>query len=201
MNYLAHSILSHGFDDILIGNFIADSIKGGQTWTLQRKGIQQGIILHRKIDAYTDAHPAFIRSRKRLQARHGHYSPVIVDIIYDHFLALDFERYSELDLESFTHRVYDLLLANDDILPSKTRLILPYMRKDNWLMNYGNMDGIGKAFAGLARRARFPNRVEEAACDLSREYEAFRQDFHDCFGDLRPRTIEWLETGSLDVRK
>lgn len=184
MNYLAHSLLSSGFDDIMIGNFIADSIKGTDKIETLRIGIREGVFLHRKIDHFTDSHPAFVRSRKRLLPHHGHYSAVIVDIIYDHFLASDFDQYSEIDLISFTQKVYALLFSNKTILPERIQTILPYMQRDNWLLNYGNMEGLDRALNGLSGRARFPNRMNVAIDDLLGHYEEFRTDFHDCFTDL-----------------
>jgi acyl carrier protein phosphodiesterase len=46
--------------------------------------IQRGIILHRVIDTFADAHPVF-RTSTKLHKRYHHYSGVIVDVFYDHF--------------------------------------------------------------------------------------------------------------------
>ncbi len=195
MNYLAHSLLSSGFNDVMIGNFIADSVKGTDALETLRLGVREGILLHRKIDHFTDSHSAFVRSRKRLLPHHGHYSAVIVDIVYDHFLASDFEQYSDIDLISFTQKVYTLLSSNKMILPEKIQTMLPYMQRDNWLLNYGNLEGLGKALNGLSGRARFPNRMNVAIHDLLDQYEDFRADFHECFTDLQHYTHRWLEAG------
>lgn len=195
MNYLAHSFLSNGFNDVMIGNFIADSVKGTDKLTTLRLGIREGILLHRQIDLFADNHAAFVRSRKRLLPHQGHYSAVIVDMIYDHFLASDFDKYSDIDLASFTQKVYALLSSNKTVLPAKMQTMLPYMQYENWLLNYGSLEGLGKALNGLSGRARFPNRMNVAIYNLLDQYEEYRTDFHECFTDLQQYTCQLLEAG------
>ncbi|MEX0290603.1 MAG: DUF479 domain-containing protein, partial [Flavobacteriaceae bacterium] len=94
MNFLAHIYLSFGDDEITIGNFIADSIRGKKYKHLPER-VQKGVILHRAIDTFTDAHPTVRQSSKRLHENYSHYSRVIVDIFYDHFLAKNWKNYSD----------------------------------------------------------------------------------------------------------
>ncbi len=98
MNFLAHIYLSGNDTDLIIGNFIADGIKG-KKYKKFSPGIQKGILLHREIDTFTDAHPIVRQSTKRLHKNYGHYSGIIVDILYDHFLAKNWSRYSDVPLE------------------------------------------------------------------------------------------------------
>ncbi|MGB5646129.1 MAG: ACP phosphodiesterase, partial [Muriicola sp.] len=103
MNFLAHIFLSFGDKEISIGNFIADSIRGNK-YTHLPATIQKGIILHREIDTFTDAHPIHKKSSKRLHPTQGHYSGVVIDVFYDHFLAKNWAQYSEEPLETFVVR-------------------------------------------------------------------------------------------------
>ena len=89
MNYLAHSYLSFQQPDLIIGNFIADSIQGNRFEGLT-DGIIKGISLHRKIDVFTDSHPIFLTSKHRFSKDFDKYSGVLMDIIYDHYLAKNF---------------------------------------------------------------------------------------------------------------
>ena len=100
MNFLAHIYLSGDNDLIKIGNFMADGIRGKQYENYPLE-IQKGIILHRAIDTFTDAHPIFRQSTKRLHNNYHHYAGVIVDILYDHFLAKNWNKYSDEKLEDF----------------------------------------------------------------------------------------------------
>ena len=110
MNYLAHTYLSGTDSDILVGNFIADAVKGRQVDNYSEK-IQQGIHLHREIDTYTDSHEVTKRSKSRLYEKYRHYSAVIIDIFYDHYLAVEWNNYHQQNLES--SKVEYTSLVND----------------------------------------------------------------------------------------
>ncbi len=93
MNYLAHLYLSGSNEDVLVGNYIADGIKG-EDKSNYKPGVIKGVQLHKKIDDFTDTHPIFKTSAKRLTENYGHYAWVIVDIYYDHFLANNWNKYT-----------------------------------------------------------------------------------------------------------
>jgi len=183
MNFLAHIYLSFDDKEISIGNFIADSIRGNRYLHFPEK-IQQGIILHRAIDSYTDAHPVHKKSSKRLHSNHGHYSRVIVDVFYDHFLAKNWATYSEEDLGAFVARFYQLLKENYEILPQPTKHLMPYMIRDNWLLNYAYMEGIDRVLKGLYRRTGKKSNMHKAVKDLQANYDLFEEEFKLFFEDL-----------------
>ena len=134
MNFLAHIYLSGEDDRITIGNFIADKIHG-KAYKKYPFDIQKGILLHREIDTFTDAHPIVRQSTKRLHTNYGHYSSVIVDILYDHFLAKNWKAYSTIPLKDFTVSFYNLLEESYEILPLRIQNLMPFMIADNWLLN------------------------------------------------------------------
>ena len=107
MNYLAHILLSGDNPEIIIGNFMADSIKGKQ-YKIYPEQVQIGVLLHRHIDTFTDNHHIVRQSTKRLHKKYSHYSGVIVDIFYDHFLAKNWDLYSAIPLDLFVQEVYQL---------------------------------------------------------------------------------------------
>ena len=108
MNYLAHIYLSNEEEEITLGNFIADGVKG-KKYIQFPSGIQQGILLHRAIDSFTDTHPIVRKSTKRLHKKYGHYSGVIVDILYDHFnYKLNIKRFIKFKKNTFTN--YKMLM-------------------------------------------------------------------------------------------
>ncbi|WP_282161609.1 acyl carrier protein phosphodiesterase [Ulvibacterium marinum] len=183
MNFLAHIYLSFGDDDITIGNFIADSIRGNKFKHLP-DAIQKGILLHREIDTYTDAHHIPKKSSKRLHANYGHYSMVIVDIFYDHFLAKNWKRYSDIPLEVFVDRFYDLLEINYVLLPEGIKRMMPYMIADNWLVNYAKMKGIGRVLNGMNRRTQNKSKMNFAILDLEKNYTLFEEEFTAFFEEL-----------------
>jgi acyl carrier protein phosphodiesterase len=183
MNFLAHIYLSFGDDEITIGNFIADSIRANKYKHLPDR-IQKGILLHREIDTYTDSHPIPRVSSKRLHQNYSHYSRVIVDIFYDHFLAKNWKQYSDTPLDIYVAKFYDLLEDNFTILPDGTKRLIPYMISDNWLLNYAQMDGISRVLNGMNRRTNNKSKMNFAILDLEKNYEAFEVEFTAFFNEL-----------------
>lgn len=183
MNFLAHIYLSFNDKEITIGNFIADSIRGNKYKHLPER-IQQGIMLHRAIDTFTDAHPTVRKSSKRLHKNYSHYSGVIVDIYYDHFLAKNWGTYSDVPLDEFVENFYDLLEDNYAILPIGVKRMMPYMIADNWIYNYSKMEGIDRVLHGLNRRTKNRSKMNFAILDLEEHYDAFEAEFTSFFEEL-----------------
>jgi acyl carrier protein phosphodiesterase len=183
MNFLAHIYLSFGDEEVTIGNFIADSIQGNK-YTHLPKRVQKGILLHREIDTFTDAHAIPKISSKRLHARYSHYSRVIVDIFYDHFLAKNWQQYSKVPLAQYVNDFYALLEANFSILPLTTQRMMPYMIADNWLYNYSKMEGIANVLKGMNRRTQNRSGMDNAIVDLEAHYHRFEEEFTVFFEEL-----------------
>ncbi len=184
MNFLAHAFLSGDDEEILIGNFVADAIKGKSVKTYS-EGIQKGIELHRSIDTFTDKHPVFQRSRDRILEKHGKFSGVIIDIYYDHFLAANWEDWSEKDLSEFALEVYEVMLRNYKILPPRSKRILPYMIIHNWLVGYSRFKDLQWVFNGMSRRSKkYESGMETAIESLKEHYDSFKLDFEEFFPDM-----------------
>ncbi|WP_298486032.1 acyl carrier protein phosphodiesterase [uncultured Maribacter sp.] len=183
MNFLAHIYLSFGDNEITIGNFIADSIRGNKFKHLPER-VQQGIQLHRFIDTFTDTHAIPKISSKRLHKNYSHYSRVIVDIFYDHFLAKNWKNYSDIPLAIFVDDFYDLLEENYTILPDGVKRMMPYMISENWIYNYSNMEGITRVLNGMNRRTKNKSKMNFAILDLEEHYAAFEEEFNAFFEEL-----------------
>jgi len=183
MNFLAHIFLSFGDEEITIGNFIADHVPG-RRYKDYPDGIKTGILLHRAIDTFTDTHPLARQSSKRLHENHGHYSRVIVDIFYDHFLARNWDRYSDIPLERFTKEFYTLITSHNEVLPIGIQRMMPYMISGNWLLNYQYEEGIRRVLAGMNRRANHINSMRYAVEDLNAHYDEFQVEFSALFEEL-----------------
>lgn len=183
MNYLAHIYLSGDDDLVTIGNFIADGIKGNRYKKYDR-AIQIGILLHRHIDSFTDAHTTFKLSTKRLHKKYSHYSGVIVDILYDHFLAKNWSKYSDTPLKDYVEHFYASLEDNFEILPTRIQKMMPYMMTDNWLLSYASIEGIAKVLAGMNRRTKHKSGMNEAVNELEEFYNEFEEEFTSFFEEL-----------------
>jgi acyl carrier protein phosphodiesterase len=183
MNFLAHIYLSGDDDQLKIGNFIADSVKGKGFIKFPER-IQQGIVLHRAIDTFTDAHPIFRQSSQRLFPTYSHYSTVIVDILYDHFLAANWKNYSSRPLDAYVQEFYELLQDNIEILPKPVQRFLPYMINDNWLLDYATLEGIGRILSQMNRRTKYKSKMDLAVRELDLYYMDFEEEFKLFFKDL-----------------
>ncbi|MFC5270238.1 ACP phosphodiesterase [Adhaeribacter terreus] len=183
MNYLAHIFLSGPDTELMIGNFIADAVRGKQILQFS-EGIQRGIVLHREIDAYTDMNNVVAETKNRLRPEFGKYAPVIADIYYDHFLAANFKAFSKQPLRTFTEEKYSVLQQNWQILPERVKQFLPHMMQHNWLLSYAELHGINQALTGLSRRTTFVSGMENAAQELKKHYELYDQEFRLFFPEL-----------------
>jgi acyl carrier protein phosphodiesterase len=183
MNFLAHIYLSGDNDLIKIGNFMADGIRG-KYFDSFPTDIQKGILLHRFIDTYTDAHPVFRQSTKRLHARFHHYSGIIVDIFYDHFLAKNWTNYSDETLVDFTNRFYLSLIENYNFLNEKTQKMMPYLVNQNWLLSYQSIEGIAIVLEKMDRRLNNESNMRLSIVELEKFYVEFEAEFTVFFEEL-----------------
>ena len=183
MNYLAHIYLSRDHEMITIGNFMADHIKGNKYKTYAID-LQKGILLHRQIDSFTDAHEIVRKSKRRLHDRYGLYRGVVIDIFYDHFLAKNWQDYSDVPLEVYTQNFYANLTQNFEILPDKIKYMSKYLIRDDWLLSYAKLEGIQKVLEGMNRRTSDRSQMDLAINDLEDHYAAFENDFQKFFTEL-----------------
>lgn len=191
MNFLAHIYLSGDDDEVTIGNFIADSIRG-KKYKKYPENIQKGILLHRQIDTFTDAHPTVRKSTKRLHTNYGHYSGVIVDILYDHFLAKNWKLYSDIPLATYVDAFYDLLEDHYEILPMNIKRLMPHMIQQNWLLSYASIEGIRTVLEGMNRRTQNRSKMNLAVAELQEFYLDFEEEFSSFFEELQLFSRETL---------
>ncbi len=183
MNYLAHIYLSGENDLVTIGNFIADGIKG-KTYKKYPEDIQIGILLHRNIDTFTDAHDIVRQSTKRLHEKYGHYSGIIVDILYDHFLAKNWSNYCDVPLKNYVENFYNSLEIHYDLLPTRIQKMMPYMLTDNWLLSYASINGISRVLDGMNRRTKNRSGMDKSIIELKQFYKEFESEFTVFFDEL-----------------
>ncbi len=194
MNFLAHLYLSGNQPKVMVGNFIGDFVKGRNLASKFEPLVVTGIELHRGIDHFTDTHKIVQQSKKRLAGKYRHYSGVIVDVFYDHFLSSKWSSYSNEPVTTFASNTYKTLKEHDAILPDEVKGFLPYMIKQNWLVAYGTLDGISQALHGIARRTPYESNMEKSVADLTEHYESFAEDFTAFFPQLKEFADNYLES-------
>ncbi|MEM1322205.1 MAG: acyl carrier protein phosphodiesterase [Bacteroidota bacterium] len=191
MNFLAHLFLSGENEDLMIGNFIADFIRNKEVADYT-PAVQKGIQLHRSIDSYTDQHPIVRQGTRRLQAHHHKYSPVVIDVLYDYLLAMNWSLYSDQSLKDFTQGIYAILNQRMDEMPFRLKKRLPNMIEHNWLMGYGTEAGLRLTFSKMDQRTAFPSNFSAAFDHLQQDYGAFEEEFNLFFPEVIVYVKDWL---------
>ena len=184
MNYLAHIYLSGTNDLLKIGNFMADSIKGHYYEKFDSE-IKKGILLHRHIDSFTDMHPIYRQSKHRLHEKYGHYSGVIMDILYDHFLAKNWSKFSDEKLEDYANDFYQLLQDNYEILTERIKGMMPYMIARNWFVSYASIAGLEMILFQMDYKTKHRANMQEAIVELQDFYTEFEAEFFLFFEELK----------------
>jgi len=184
MNFLAHLYLASPDEELMVGNFIADHVKG-RSFARYGPGIAEGITMHRAIDDFSDTHPLVRQSAERLRPRYGRYGSVIVDIFYDHFLASNWPQYSPTPLAAFAEQTYQLLQRNEAMLPENSKRFLGYARQYDILTAYAQVEAIERVMLGMSRRAKFVSGMEYATEELNAFYLEFAAEFAQFFPDLQ----------------
>lgn len=183
MNYLAHLFLAGPEPESLLGALMGDFVKG----VLDQRypaAITRALALHRRIDSFTDAHPVTAASRARISPERRRFAGIMVDLFYDHFLALHWDQHAREPLDAFTARVYALLKEHDAVLPERLRSIAPGMARSDWLASYARVESIHAALDRMSLRLKRQNRLAGAGLELEANYAALETDFHAFFPDL-----------------
>jgi acyl carrier protein phosphodiesterase len=180
VNFLAHLYLAGESKDLIVGNFIADAVKGNR-YQLYPEGISKGILMHRAIDYFSDNNPVYLQSVHRLQPQYGRYSGIITDMFYDYFLAANWNKFSTGKLEDFCGKMYSILSANKADMPEESCMILDHMIKRDWLFSYSKIEGIRKSLEGMSKRMKYYFPMDNAADELGKNPEPYDQDFLEFF--------------------
>ncbi len=189
MNFLAHAYLSGDNTDVLVGNFLADAVKG-KSYTQFDQAIQQGILLHREIDTFTDEHPINQEARAWLRPTSGKFSGVALDILYDYCLA-NSGRIKHL--EKYANRVYEELDEFSDLFEGRLKRMYPYMKEFNWLLGYQTEVGISRALVGVGKRFPKPVDLSDCAQFALENKRILTQYFEAFFPELEAHCQQYLE--------
>ncbi|MGB2475785.1 MAG: ACP phosphodiesterase [Flavobacteriaceae bacterium] len=184
MNFLAHLYLSGDREDLRFGNFIGDAVRG-KNYSQYNQEVQKGILLHRAIDTFTGQHPIFRKHCKVLYPEHGHYARVIIDVIYDHFLASNWNKYHRQSLPLFALDFYQAVALRENELPSRMKKLFQMMNQQNWLLQYATLEGLHNILFHMNKRTSFPSQFPEAIKIIENQKEAMQIDFDTFFLDLK----------------
>ncbi len=183
MNFLAHIYLSGTNEQVILGNFIGDWIKGSD-YKQYPADIQKGMLLHRTIDFYTDSHTIVRASKSRLNTDYHKYSGIIIDIFYDHILAKNWQLYSKVSLADYCENVNNVLMSQMHFLPQNIQEFVPNFMKNRWLESYASIQGIEQVLNGMVKNTSLPDKTIYAINILIKFYDEFRDEFYEYFPQL-----------------
>ena len=193
MNFLAHFHLSFGNTDLLHGQYIADEVKG-KNYEQYSWPVQQGILLHRFIDHFTDTHPLCIELRAKLRAELGLLTPVAMDVFFDHILASNFEHYGSQTLEDFAEGVYQKLDERYSTFSTRMKITLDIMKQNNWLVMYKTISGTSTLLLQMSARLSYGKPLQQAPGILTRHYKEVMETFNLFYPEIKNGTFSKLDT-------
>lgn len=178
MNYLAHFHLSDGNEGLIIGALLGDHVKG----PLQGKypaDWEQGIRLHRSIDAFTDQHPNIRQAQSLFAPEYRRYSGIMLDVVFDHFLNQHWEKFHPRPLSEFSQQVYRQL--NVEGMPDSARLQASNLARYDVLVSYQHWQTIEAVLERIGQRLRRSNPLAQSAEQLQVHYSQLEQFFMDFY--------------------
>lgn len=184
MNHLAHLRLSPPDPHWRIGSLLGDFVRGHDL-SAHPVDVRRGVDLHRAIDAFTDSHPAFAASRRRIEGPLRRFSGVLVDVFYDHFLLRRFAELSQDESPTeFARATYALLRERRALLIGAIAVHLDRMIENRWLEKAEDLPGVRAVLRRISSRSRRALRLEDGALELERNYDAMGADFDAFWPDV-----------------
>jgi acyl carrier protein phosphodiesterase len=183
VNFLAHLFLSDGSPESVIGSVMGDFVKGPLEGRYS-DGLRRALQLHRRVDAYTDAHAQVRASRNRISPARRRFAGIMVDMFYDHFLARHWADYCGVPLRDFAREAYAVLLREEACLTAEMRWVAARMAEQDWLTSYRDAGAIGVALERMSKRLRRENTLAGSAEELVANYAALEADFRAFFPDV-----------------
>jgi acyl carrier protein phosphodiesterase len=187
MNHLAHLYLSSENEEEMVGQFIADAVKGND-FNLYRTDIRKGILLHRWVDSFTDTHDLVKELRAAYRPNLGLYSGVLIDLVFDHYLAKDFQSHSGRELEEFQQFTFGVLNKHEEFFPDKMKHYFFHMKDREFMMKYAHPDGMAVIVRQMGNRIPrgesllvagdfFEDYVEMASAYFPTFFEELKREF------------------------
>ena len=191
MNFLAHLALSGKSQNLTIGNFLGDFVKGNLFGRYDEE-VELGIKFHRAIDAYTDHHLLIKLSKKRFGPRFRRIGGIMVDIAYDHLLALSWDKFYDEPIDLFSKRVLENILDFKE-LPWDAENLAKMMLRKNALEKYKNEEFLTDASLSIHKRLKNRTPMLEASEVIKNVKGELDRDFRFFYPQLIDFAAVWLQ--------
>ncbi|ASJ72224.1 ACP phosphodiesterase [Granulosicoccus antarcticus] len=192
MNFLAHTLLGFENADLIAGQVCGDFVRGSQLQHFPA-GVEAGIRLHRHLDVFTDSHPALQAARGQMNDVPYRFSGIVIDVLFDHFLARQWSRFSQLSLSGHASSVHAALALHEPLLPPRLLRFMTVLESERILERNVDLSAIKQTLARLSRRSE---RFAPLAIDvehLSRLVDHLQGPFESFHPDLQVAARRYLE--------
>jgi acyl carrier protein phosphodiesterase len=183
MNFLGHIYLSGNNDDIMLGNFCGDFLKG-KSYLKYPEPFQKGVMIHRAIDSYTDTHDAVKKLKLLFSEKYQKYAGIIVDVVFDHFLSQTWQIFSKQTLTEFVEDVHEVLDSRKEELPAKAQKLIPSFIQKKWIETYTTIPGLELVFSRMSVRTSLPPYSGFAIKQITNNYDLILDEFVKFFFDI-----------------
>ena len=198
MNYLAHFLLANASDELLVGGWLGDFVKGSVDERYLPE-VRRGILLHRKIDVFTDTHPVNLAGKRRFGPEYRRFAGIMMDVTYDHFLAREWPQYCQISLPEFVANTYRILSNHVEMMEGRARQVVLRMMEQDWLSAYIHRETVGGALAGISNRLSRANPLGDAMVEVDRLYDVLQCDFRQFFPELLIYSNRMVESFDEEV--
>ncbi|MFM1771982.1 MAG: hypothetical protein RLZZ71_1124 [Bacteroidota bacterium] len=184
MNHLAHLYLSSDNEEEMVGQFIADAVKGND-FNAYTPNIRKGILLHRWVDSFTDTHELVKELRAEYRPKLGLYSGVLIDLVFDYFLAKDFQLHSGKELSEFQQFTFSVLNKYEEKFPERMKNYFFHMKDKEFMMKYAHPVGMAVIVRQMGMRSARGEALIQAGDYFLDHVEAASKYFPSFFQDLQ----------------
>jgi len=190
MNYLAHLYLPGNHEELLIGGFLGDFVKGPLKGDYPEK-IEKGIELHRRIDSWSDQHPSVKQIRYLLPDQFGRYAAIIADMLCDHVLASEWNHFASVPLQNFCKERLHILESNSEHLSDHAQQVLYRIKSGSWLTRYANLEYSLGALSRIGQRLSRENPLHLLEQPVSENYQQLQKLCRQALIDTAANVAEW----------
>ncbi len=192
MNYLAHLHIAEHTKTSFLGNFLGDFVKGNPEGRFNTK-VVQGIRLHRFVDSYTDHHPLIKSTKLLFQKELRRFSPISLDMFWDHCLAKHWLTFHDQPLSLFSRQA-EVIIAEEShellqALPERFEKVSQLVWQYKWFEHYAEIKNIDIALQRIALRSPRMARLAGTFATLLEHYDLLSSIFFELYPEVLMASI------------
>lgn len=191
MNHLAHLLLSGPDPDHRLGALLGDHVKGIEALSELRPGLRKGVMLHRRIDTWSDRHPAVTGLLAQMQPPWRRYGGIVLDVLFDHMLDRHWSRFAEMELEEFALETDRLMVRHRSEMPGRMADFTRWAEAVGLWQRYGEREMLDEIFHRIARRHGRMEPLARGTEMLDRLEPEIERAFLELFPELLKRSAHF----------